>query len=179
VGSSAVAAHTDSLFDPGLTWPDLGWLREQTSLPLLVKGVLHPLDATRCVEAGADGIIVSNHGGRQLDGAVASITALPSITEAVGGRGQVILDGGVRSGLDVVKAVAQGADGVLLGRPVLWGLAVNGREGVTSVLSMLAEELDTAMALTGCADLGALRNLTVSTIDQCVGCRTVAEGEGR
>ncbi|MDT8909554.1 alpha-hydroxy acid oxidase [Amycolatopsis sp. PS_44_ISF1] len=132
-----------------LSWEHLGRLRERTKLPLLLKGVLHPEDARLAVGAGVDGLVVSNHGGRQLDTAVAALDALPALAEAVGGVLPLVLDGGVRRGTDVVKALALGADAVGIGRPVLWGLAAAGREGVAEVLDRLREEVDHALALCG------------------------------
>ncbi|MEC3979440.1 alpha-hydroxy acid oxidase [Amycolatopsis sp. H20-H5] len=133
------------------TWEHLAWLRGITSLPLLLKGVLHPEDARLAVGAGVAGLVVSNHGGRQLDTAAATIDALPEIAEAVGGAIPLILDGGIRRGTDVVKALALGATAVGVGRPVLWGLAAAGEDGVTRVLELLREEFDLAMALCGAA----------------------------
>jgi 4-hydroxymandelate oxidase len=120
---SAVAAHTRAEFHPALTWDHLDRLRSCTSLPIVVKGILDPADAREAVNRGMDGVVVSNHGGRQLDGAIASLTALPAIVEAVGNRCPVLMDSGIRTGTDVLRAVAAGAAGVLVGRPVLWGLA--------------------------------------------------------
>ena len=120
-----------------------------TSLPIVVKGILHPDDAREAVERGADGVVVSNHGGRQIDGAIASLEALPGVVEAVGERAAVLLDSGVRGGADVFKALALGADAVLVGRPYLWGLALGGEAGVEAVLRMLLAELDLTMALSG------------------------------
>lgn len=120
-----------------------------TDLPFVLKGVLHPQDATLAVEHGAAGIVVSTHGGRQLDGVPASIDALPAVVEAVGGRAEVYLDGGVRRGTDVLKALALGARAVFVGRPALWGLAVDGAAGVRDVLRLLGEELEPAMVLAG------------------------------
>ena len=137
--------------DNSLTWRDLEWLREHTSLPLLVKGVLTAEDATLACEAGVEGIVVSNHGGRQLDGVAASLDALPEVAEAAGDRAEVLLDGGVRRGTDVVKALALGADAVFAGRAALWGLAVGGAEGVERVLGLLRDEFTLALALCGCA----------------------------
>jgi L-lactate dehydrogenase (cytochrome) len=137
--------------NPSLTWDDLDWLREQTSLPILVKGIQHADDAREAARRGLDGIVVSNHGGRQVDGAVASIDALPSIAEAVGGELAVLFDSGIRGGADVIKALALGADAVLLGRPYLWGLALEGQAGVETVLKMVLGELDLTMALCGYA----------------------------
>lgn len=143
------AAH----FDPRLTWEDVAWIRSLTSLPLVIKGILTPEDAHLAVEYGAAGIVVSNHGGRQLDGVPASIEVLPEIMAAVGNRVEVLLDGGIRRGTDILKALALGAKAVLLGRPFLWGLAVNGEHGVRQVLEILQTELDTALALVGLCSL--------------------------
>lgn len=162
-GESAVANHTAAIFDPSLGWSDVEWLAGQTRLPLILKGLLDPDDARQAADLGAAAIMVSNHGGRQLDGVVPSITALPWIVDAVAGRCQVILDSGVRSGLDVLKALALGAAGATLGRPALWGLAIGGADGAASVLSLLAEEFRQAMVLAGCADLAAVRSLRVVT----------------
>ena len=146
----AAVGHYLSVYEnPSLTWDRLSWLREQTSLPILVKGVLHPDDAREAVSRGLDGIIVSNHGGRQIDGAIASLDALPPIAEAVAGQIAVLLDSGIRGGSDVLKALALGADAVLLGRPYIWGLALDGREGVEAVIKMLLAELDLTLALAG------------------------------
>ncbi|MFB8281284.1 alpha-hydroxy acid oxidase [Nocardia colli] len=153
--NSAVAAHTSELFDPGLNWAGLEWLRSNTKLPIMLKGVLDPRDAALAVQHGVESIVVSNHGGRQLDGAIPSIDALPDICAAVGDRCNVLLDSGIRSGTDVLRALALGARAVLLGRPVLWGLGVAGEIGVSATLSMLRAELHTAMRLTGCPDLAA------------------------
>lgn len=150
-------AEFAELLDPALSWADLGWLRSQTTLPLWVKGVLHPEDAKWAVAEGADGIIVSNHGGRQFDAVMPAIQALPAIRAAV--TGPVLLDSGVRSGLDVLRALALGAHGVLLGRPVLWGLA-DGTDGVTAVLDILYAELADAMLQAGVADIGEARTIT-------------------
>jgi isopentenyl diphosphate isomerase/L-lactate dehydrogenase-like FMN-dependent dehydrogenase len=125
------------------------WLKTVTSLPILVKGLLTAEDALLALERGVSGIIVSNHGGRQLDSAIASIEALPEIVEAVAGRCEVYLDGGIRRGTDVLKALALGARAVLVGRPILWGLAVNGAEGVSRVLEILRAELELSMVLSG------------------------------
>ncbi len=131
------------------TWDTVNWLHSITSLPILLKGVLTAEDALLALECGVAGIIVSNHGGRQLDGAVTSIQALPEIVEAVAGRCEVYMDGGIRRGTDVLKALALGARAVLIGRPALWGLCVNGAEGVHGVLEILRAELELAMALSG------------------------------
>jgi 4-hydroxymandelate oxidase len=158
-GASGVAMHTNQVFDPALSWADVAWLRERTRLPLVLKGILHPEDARLAVEHGASAVVVSNHGGRQLDGAVASITALPGVCAAVDGRCEVLLDSGIRSGTDVLRALALGASGVLLGRPALWGLASGGARGAAQVLSLLADELTEAMLLAGCPDVGSARQL--------------------
>ncbi|MEX0675244.1 MAG: alpha-hydroxy acid oxidase [Gaiellaceae bacterium] len=136
--------------DPRLTWKDLEWLRSLSDLPLLVKGVLTAEDAALAVEHGCEGVVVSNHGGRQLDGVPASLDALPEVVKAVGGRCEVLVDGGVRRGTDVAKALALGAQAVLVGRPVLWGLAHDGQAGVEHVLSLLRAETELALALIGC-----------------------------
>lgn len=141
---------------PALSWDDLRRLRERTELPVLVKGVLYPDDARHAIGDGADGLIVSNHGGRQLDAAPATIEALPRIAEAVAGRVPLLLDGGIRSGADVVAALALGATAVGIGRPVLWGLAAEGEPGVARVLAELAEQTAHVLTLCGardCADL--------------------------
>jgi isopentenyl diphosphate isomerase/L-lactate dehydrogenase-like FMN-dependent dehydrogenase len=133
----------------GLTWGDLAWLRDRTSLPILVKGVLTAEDARLALEHGVDGIVVSNHGGRQVDGAVAALDALPEVRDAVGHDATVLMDSGIRRGSDVLKALALGADAVLLGRPYVWGLAVGGAAGVEAVVRQLAAELDLTCALAG------------------------------
>jgi lactate 2-monooxygenase len=135
--------------NPSLSWDDLAQLRQMTSLPIVVKGIQHAEDAREAVRRGVDGIVVSNHGGRQVDGAIASIDALPAVAEAVGGELAVLFDSGVRSGSDVLKALALGADAVCLGRPYLWGLALDGQAGVETVLKMILAELDLTMALCG------------------------------
>jgi isopentenyl diphosphate isomerase/L-lactate dehydrogenase-like FMN-dependent dehydrogenase len=136
--------------DKSLTWHDLEWLRSISSLPLIVKGILTAEDALLAAEAGAEGVVVSNHGGRQLDGVAASLDALPEVVEAVGDRAVVLMDGGIRRGGDVVKALALGAQAVLAGRAPLWGLAVGGADGVQHVLELLRAELELALALCGC-----------------------------
>lgn len=153
---SGLAAYFAQLLDAKLTWEDVAWLRGLTRLPLILKGLVRPDDARRAVEAGADGIVVSNHGGRQLDTAPATIDVLPRIAEAVGGRAELLLDGGVRRGTDVVKALALGARAVLLGRPILWGLALGGQAGVAEVLAIMRRELELAMALCGCPSLAEI-----------------------
>ncbi|MBP1155729.1 MULTISPECIES: alpha-hydroxy-acid oxidizing protein [unclassified Paenibacillus] len=138
-----------SIYHPALNWADIAFLRKHTRLPILLKGILHPEDAKLALEHGVDGIIVSNHGGRQLDGAISALDALPRIAEVVTGRIPVLLDSGVRTGSDVVKAIALGANAVLIGRPFMLGLAVAGEQGVASVLDTVLGELDVSMALSG------------------------------
>jgi L-lactate dehydrogenase (cytochrome) len=152
----SLGAHMAQLLDPTLNWRDVDWLRSLWRGPLLLKGVLHPDEARRALEHGVDGVIVSNHGGRQLDGAVASIRALPAVVEAVAGRIPVLLDGGVRRGGDVVKALALGAKACLIGRPHLWGLAVAGEAGVAWVLEILRRDIDRVLALGGWDGVAAL-----------------------
>jgi len=153
-GESGLANHFATGIDAGITWRDVEWLRSITRLPVLIKGIVRGDDAARAVEHGAAGIIVSNHGGRQLDTAIASIRALPDVAEAVNGRAEVLLDGGVRRGTDVIKAIALGARAVLVGRPVVWGLAASGENGARRVLELLRAEIDLAMALCGCPTVG-------------------------
>jgi 4-hydroxymandelate oxidase len=151
---SSLAAYIHSQWDPGLTWKDVEWLRSISPLPIVVKGVLAPDDAVLSIEHGASAVIVSNHGGRQLDTVPAPISALERCVEAVDGRAEVLLDGGVRRGTDVLKALALGARAVLVGRPVLWGLTLDGADGVRAVLQHIRGELDLAMALAGCGTIG-------------------------
>jgi lactate 2-monooxygenase len=158
---AAIGHYLSIYVNPSLTWDDLGWLRERTSLPILLKGILHPDDAREALARGVDGLVVSNHGGRQVDGAIASLDALAPITEAVGDGMTVLLDSGIRSGADVLKALALGAHAVLLGRPYLWGLALDGEAGVETVLRMLLAELELTMALSGCANLEQLDRSTL------------------
>jgi isopentenyl diphosphate isomerase/L-lactate dehydrogenase-like FMN-dependent dehydrogenase len=150
-----------------LTWGDLDWLRRQTRLPILLKGILHPGDARRAVDHGAAGVIVSNHGGRQVDGAVASLDALPAVVEAVAGRALVLFDGGIRRGADVVKALALGARAVLVGRPYCWGLAVGGEQGVREVLLNLLADFELTLALAGCSTCAEVgRDLLVEQLQR-------------
>ncbi|MEJ5991890.1 alpha-hydroxy acid oxidase [Ramlibacter sp. PS3R-8] len=151
--SSPEPASLVDLLSMAPGWDDVAWLRAQTRLPVLLKGVLHPEDAREAVRHGVAGLIVSNHGGRTLDGAVATATALPGIVDAVAGALPVLVDGGIRSGNDVFKALALGARAVLLGRPVLWGLATAGAAGTAHVLRLLRDELELAMAQCGAASL--------------------------
>jgi len=145
----AAGRSRDIIMDPGLTWDDIDRLQELTRLPVLLKGVLHPQDARLAVEHGVAGLMVSNHGGRQLDGVSATLDALPAIAAAVPGGYPLILDGGVRRGIDVVRALALGATATGIGRPVLWGLTLGGDSGVGEVLQTLRTEIDEAMALCG------------------------------
>ncbi|GJJ76216.1 (S)-2-hydroxy-acid oxidase [Entomortierella parvispora] len=151
---SSLAAYVVSQIDPTLNWDDIAWVRSITKLPVVVKGVLTAEDAKLAADIGVEGILVSNHGGRQLDGVLATIDALPEVLDAVKGRNvEVYMDGGVRKGTDVLKALALGAKAVFLGRPILWGLAHNGEEGVTLALDLIQKELELAMALAGCCKL--------------------------
>ena len=164
---SGLAAYFTSRLDASLTWRDVDWLRGITRLPVIVKGVHRPDDARLAVEHGVAGVIVSNHGARQLDTVPAGIEMLPPIVEAVAGRVEVLVDGGVRRGTDVVKALALGARAVLVGRPIIWGLAVDGEAGVRRVLEMLRGELDLALALCGCPDVASVdRSLVVGRNDR-------------
>jgi L-lactate dehydrogenase (cytochrome) len=150
----------DTQFDPTVTWRDIGWLREQWAGRLLIKGVMCEEDALAALDAGADGVVVSNHGGRQLEGVSSTIARLPGIAAAVGTRGEVYLDGGIRSGTDIVKAVALGAHGVLAGRPWVWALAARGERGVADLLTVWRQEVGVTMALMGVrrvAELGPER----------------------
>jgi isopentenyl diphosphate isomerase/L-lactate dehydrogenase-like FMN-dependent dehydrogenase len=151
---AATVLHWQSMFgDPRNTWADLAWVRENWDGPIAVKGVLHPDDARKAVDHGMDAILVSNHGGRQIDGSIASLEALPGVVEAVDGRVEVLLDSGVRTGSDVMKALALGAKAVLIGRPYIYGLGIGGEAGVRHVLRSLLAELELSMALAGCASL--------------------------
>ncbi|AZQ40190.1 alpha-hydroxy-acid oxidizing protein [Streptomyces cyaneochromogenes] len=158
-GASAVAVHTAETFSRSLTWASVERLRESTRLPVVLKGVLAPEDARRAVEHGVDALVVSNHGGRQLDGAMTAVAALPDVVDAVGGACEILLDGGVRSGTDVLKALALGASGVLVGRAPIWGLAAGGEDGVRQVLELLHGELTDALGLAGCVGVADARRL--------------------
>ena len=147
------------IVEPGdnpCTWDDIRWIRDAANVPVILKGILHPDDAERAIDAGAAGIVVSNHGGRNLDTAPASIDALPRVSERVAGRVPVLLDGGIRRGTDVLKAIALGATAVMIGRPYVYGLAVGGADGVATVIAILRRELELAMALTGRPSLAEL-----------------------
>lgn len=153
------AARISTEHNP-LTWDDITWIKSFTNVPVLLKGILHPADAELAIQAGANGIIVSNHGGRNLDTVPATAEVMPRITNQVGGRIPLLMDGGIRRGTDVLKALAMGANAVLVGRPICFGLSAGGAEGVAKVLTILQKELEMAMALTG--------KTTISAIDQSV-----------
>jgi lactate 2-monooxygenase len=152
----AVETFMDIYSRPSLTWADIETLRGRTELPVLLKGIQHPDDARRALEAGVDGIVVSNHGGRQVDGAIASLDAMLDIVPAIDGRAKVLLDSGVRTGADVFKALALGADAVLIGRPYLYGLALAGQAGVREVMANIIAEFDLTLGLSGLASIGEL-----------------------
>jgi 4-hydroxymandelate oxidase len=165
-GGASSVAHADEgtiysgIFDPALTWDGIDWIRSFAKVPVILKGILSPEDAALAVQHGADGILVSNHGARNLDTVPATIDALPGVVEAVGGRIPVLMDGGIRRGTDVVKALAFGARAVLIGRPYLWGLSVGGADGVHNVMGILRSEFQSAMALCG--------HTSLATIDRSV-----------
>jgi lactate 2-monooxygenase len=161
VPRAAVETFLEIYSRPSLTWDDLAWLRGRTGLPIVLKGVLHPDDARRAVDHGVDGIVVSNHGGRQVDGAVGSMQALPGVVDAVGDRTRVLLDSGVRGGSDVFKALHAGAQAVMVGRAWAYGLAINGWQGARDVIRNVVAELDLTMGLTGCTSVGDVREATV------------------
>lgn len=154
--SSAVKNFTNAQFESSLTWKDVEWLKNQTDLPIILKGIINPQDAIKAKTYGIDGIIVSNHGGRQLDGVASSIEILPQIVKKIKGEIAVLIDGGIRRGSDILKALLLGADAVLIGRPLLWGLAVNGCQGVKNILNILKEELIESMILMGISELESL-----------------------
>ena len=160
---SALAQYVQSQLDPSLSWSDLSWLVKQSSLPVLVKGIVRSDDALLAMKSGAQGVIVSNHGGRQLDTAPPTALVLPKIRQSLGDSAVVLVDGGIRRGTDIVKAIALGADAVLLGRPILWGLAQDGHDGVAHILSLLHAELLEAMALCGC---DTIKSITRDLIHQ-------------
>ena len=147
---------------PSLRWDHLAWIRELTRLPVILKGILHPDDARRAVEAGFDGIVVSNHGGRQLDGAIATLDALPLIVKEVARQVPVLFDSGIRTGADALKALALGATAVLVGRPYVYGLAIGGETGAREVLQNLAAEFDLALGLSGCTSLADVRDVMLA-----------------
>ena len=160
---SSLSAWTSQQFDPTLNWDDIKWIKDRWGGKLILKGILDPEDAELAARSGADALIVSNHGGRQLDGALSSIAALPAIVETVGDRIEVLMDGGIRSGQDVIKALALGAKGVFIGRAFLYGLGAMGEQGVTMCLDIIRKELDTTMALCGLRDVKTVdRNILVT-----------------
>jgi 4-hydroxymandelate oxidase len=162
--ASGLMLHFRSLHDAALVPKDIAWVREVSGLPVIVKGIVRGDDAKRAVEHGAAAIVVSNHGGRQLDTSIPSIMALPDVVDAVGGQAEVYVDGGVRRGTDVIKAIALGARAVMIGRPVLWGLAIDGEAGVCAVLDLLRQEIDLAMGLSGARTVSEItRDLVVWT----------------
>jgi isopentenyl diphosphate isomerase/L-lactate dehydrogenase-like FMN-dependent dehydrogenase len=168
----SIAKRMGSILDPGLSWRDVEWLRGLWKGPLLLKGILHPEEARHAASSGVDGLIVSNHGGRQLDGAIASLDALPRVAAAVDGKIPILLDGGIRRGADVVKALALGAAACLIARPQLWGLAVAGEAGVAQTLEILRREIDRVMGLMGAArlaDLGPDQLFRIARQDLSVG----------
>jgi isopentenyl diphosphate isomerase/L-lactate dehydrogenase-like FMN-dependent dehydrogenase len=161
-GDAEFTEHAHRLFDTSLTWEAVEWLTSLTNKPVFIKGILTPEDAALAINSGAGGIVVSNHGGRQLDGARATLDALPEIVDEVAGRVPVLLDGGVRRGTDVLKAVALGASAVGIARPYLWGLSVAGEAGVFQVLELLRQELELAMALAGAPRISAISRALVT-----------------
>lgn len=162
-GGSKLERYARETLDPSLSWKDVEWLKSITSLPILLKGIVTAEDARKAVEAGASGVIVSNHGARQLDYAPATISALEEVVKAVAGAVPVLVDGGVRRGTDVFKALALGARAIMVGRPVLYGLAARGEAGAKHVIEMLNRELELAMALCGCRSLGEITRNHVQT----------------
>ena len=155
-GGSGLNEYVASHYDPSITWQDIRWLQQLTQLPIVLKGILTAEDARLARDSGCAGLIVSNHGGRQLDTAPATIEALPEIVAAVGEDLVVMLDGGIMQGTDIFKALALGARAVFIGRPALWGLAANGQRGVEQLLRILRQDLEVTMKLTGCPTLGAI-----------------------
>ena len=153
---AAFKEWVDSQFDPSVTWDDVAWVRDNWKGKLVVKGVLDPEDARRAADAGVDGIVVSNHGGRQLDSVPSTVRALPDVGDAVGDRVEVLADGGVRNGLDVVKMTALGARAILIGRPWAWAVAARGQSGVRHVLAVMKADIDTALGLTGQTSIAAV-----------------------
>jgi isopentenyl diphosphate isomerase/L-lactate dehydrogenase-like FMN-dependent dehydrogenase len=162
--AAAINYFTQIFTNPALTWQDLALLRQQTKLPILLKGILHPDDARLAIDAGMDGIIVSNHGGRQVEGAIAALDALPRIVAAVQGEIPILFDSGIRTASDAIKALALGAQAVLLGRPYMWGLALAGEQGVHEVLSNFLADMDLTLALSGHASFAELDASTLEEI---------------
>ncbi|XP_040046158.1 2-Hydroxyacid oxidase 1 isoform X2 [Gasterosteus aculeatus] len=162
---SGLAVYVANAIDPSLSWDDITWIKQHTCLPVIVKGVVNGEDATQAVNYGVDGIVVSNHGARQLDGVPATLDVLEEVVQAVQGRCDVYMDGGVRRGTDVLKALALGAKAVFIGRPVLWGLACQGEQGVIEMLELLQEELRLAMALSGCRSVSEVSRSLVRKME--------------
>ncbi|XP_053300040.1 hydroxyacid oxidase 1 isoform X2 [Pleuronectes platessa] len=162
---SGLAVYVAKAIDPTLCWDDITWLKKHTILPVIVKGILNGEDAVKAVNYGVSGILVSNHGARQLDGVPATLDVLDEVVKAVQGRCDVYMDGGVRRGTDILKALALGAKAIFIGRPVLWGLACQGEKGVTEVLELLKEELRLAMALSGCRSVSEVSRSLVRKLD--------------
>lgn len=157
ISSLKINSTSQGLFDKTLSWKDIEWLRSITKLPIILKGILHKNDAHIALSNEINGIIVSNHGGRQLDTVIPPITALPKIAETISGKIPILIDSGIRRGTDIIKAIALGADAVLIGRPIIWGLAIDGTNGAIAVLNILKNEFDTAMALCGFSSIAELK----------------------
>tara|TARA_Y100001960_G_scaffold319229_1_gene390252 strand:- start:517 stop:1677 length:1161 start_codon:yes stop_codon:yes gene_type:complete len=160
-----LAQRMSDILDPGMTWDDISWLRDIWKGPLIIKGVLDPEDAAKATTIGIDALVISNHGGRQLDGAITSLAALPSIVEVVSRKMPILIDGGIRRGTDILKVLALGATACMIGRPHLWGLSVAGKAGVKHVIDIYAGELDTAMGLCGIKNLAEITPELLSKID--------------
>ena len=163
--NNLIYTFSEAELDPSVTWKDVEWLRSITTLPLILKGIMNPIDIMPALDLQISGIIVSNHGGRQLDTTVSTIKSLPKIAEAVSGRIPLLIDSGIRRGTDVFKAIALGADAISLGRPVLWALAVDGGKEVINAVNLLVEELRIAMQLSGCSSLYEIRKNSKKIID--------------
>ena len=159
--ASRLNAFIDQEFDPSLSWRDVEWLRSITKLPIVLKGIMAPEDGVLAVEHGAAAVVVSNHGGRQLDGGEPTLFALPRIADAISGRIPLLMDGGVRRGTDVVKALCLGATAVMIARPYLWGLAIGGQRGVADVLGLLRAEVERTLALLGRPTISALERSAI------------------
>ncbi|MGA9400384.1 lactate 2-monooxygenase [Haladaptatus sp.] len=164
--SAALWRFTEIFGDPSLSWDDLAFLREHTDLPVVLKGILHPDDAREAIERGVDGVVVSNHGGRQVDGAIGALDALPTIVDEVGDEVPVLFDSGIRRGADAVRAIALGADAVLLGRPYIYGLGIAGQDGVREVLRNFLADLDLTLALSGHTSFDELSRSTLREIER-------------
>ncbi|XP_047212616.1 2-Hydroxyacid oxidase 1-like [Girardinichthys multiradiatus] len=162
---SGLAVYVANAIEPALSWDDITWLKKHTRLPVIIKGVLNGQDAVQAVNYGVSGILVSNHGARQLDGVPATLDVLEEVVKAVQGRCDVFMDGGVRRGTDILKALALGAKAVFIGRPVLWGLACQGEEGVIELLELLKEELRLALALSGCRSISEVSRSLVRRVN--------------